>query len=49
MVNEARLGEVLTRAAQAIELLYVELDRKPPIESVDLIEELRQFAAEFSN
>ncbi len=47
--NERRLGEGLRQAAQAIEVLYVELKRDPPIESVDLIKELRQFAAEISN
>ena len=49
MINEARLREVLNQAAIAIEGLYAELKRKPPIEGSDLIKELRQFAKEFLN
>jgi hypothetical protein len=36
MINEARLREVLNQAAIAIEGLYAELKRKPPIEGSDL-------------
>lgn len=49
MVNEERLHEVLNQAAIAIEGLYAELKRRPPIKATDLINELRQFAKEFSN
>jgi hypothetical protein len=49
MVNDARLQEVLKQAADAIEGLYAELKRKPPVEGADLIKELREFAAELLN
>lgn len=44
MFDNRRLQVVLNDAAMTIELLYKELDRKPPMEGTDLIAELRQFA-----
>ena len=44
--NIKRLPEVLKISADAIEILYKELERNPPPEATDLIKELRRLARE---
>jgi hypothetical protein len=46
--NEARLREVLARAADAIEYLCGELKRNPLSKGGELVDELRAFAAELA-
>jgi hypothetical protein len=44
IANIKRLPEVLKISADAIEALYKELERKPPPEAADLVQELHKLA-----